>query len=403
MQTQNSQGSKLLRQLSKPVSVCVIAAQLLLGSVAISSDDESSYKQKLQDNQAAIASIEQAVVDNRKDRQRLQETLLSLQTDKNNKDTRIRELAEQASDYEAKLTRLEARSERLQKSLQEDKVVVASMMQARMREQQYAGIKLLFSGQDPQQTARHSIYLSYLQEARVNHIESVVKRIDAASIAHKEALKSRNWLQYLSDKASQQRQSIQQQATQTSATVTDLQQDEQEITSRKENLLAENREVETLLQELKETRSRGSGYFEDGMGSHQWPTQSTDDIRLYARFGDARAGGKLNWKGILIESPIGSDVHAIADGEVVYADNLAALGLVVVLQHGDSFLSLYGGNAQLDVNPGQWVETGSTIATVGKNTGHNPAGTYLEIRKNAVPQDPEKWLDAKKRVHVAEY
>ena len=403
MQTQNSQGSKLLRQLNKPVSVCVVAAQLLLGSVAISSDDESSYKQKLQDNQAAIASIEQAVVDNRKDRQRLQETLLSLQTDKNNKDTRIRELAEQASDYEAKLTRLEARSERLQKSLQEDKVVVASMMRARMREQQYAGIKLLFSGQDPQQTARHSIYLSYLQEARVNHIESVVKRIDAASIAHKEALKSRNWLQYLSDKASQQRQSIQQQATQTSATVTDLQQDEQEITSRKENLLAENREVETLLQELKETRSRGSGYFEDGMGSHQWPTQSTDDIRLYARFGDARAGGKLSWKGILIERPIGSDVHAIADGEVVYADNLAALGLVVVLQHGDSFLSLYGGNGQIDVNPGQWVETGSTIATVGKNTGHNPAGTYLEIRKNAVPLDPEKWLDAKKRVHVAKY
>ena len=385
------------------MQVCVVAALLLLNSVAISSEDESSYKQKLQDNQAAIASIEQAVVDNRKDRERLQKTLLSLQTDKNNRDTRIRELTEQTSEYEVKLTRLEARSERLQKSLQEDKVVVASMMRARMREQQYAGIKLLFSGQDPQQTARHSIYLSYLQEARVNHIESVVKRIDAASIAHKEALKSRNWLQYLSDKASQQRQSIQQQATQTSATITDLQQDEQEITSRKESLLAENREVETLLQELKETRSRGSGYFEDGMGSHQWPTQSTDDIRLYARFGDARAGGKLNWKGILIERPVGSDVHAIADGEVVYADNLAALGLVVVLQHGDSFLSLYGGNGQIDVNPGQWVETGSTIATVGKNTGHNPAGTYLEIRKNAVPLDPEKWLDAKKSVHVAKY
>ena len=403
MQTQHSQGSKLLQTLNKPVQVCVVAALLLLNSVAIWSEDESSYKQKLQDNQAAIASIEQAVVNNRKDRERLQKTLLSLQTDKNNRDTRIRELTEQTSEYEAKLTRLEARSERLQKSLQEDKVVVASMMRTRMREQQYAGIKLLFSGQDQQQTARHSIYLSYLQEARLSHIKSVVKRIDAASIAHKEALKSRNWLQYLSEKASQQRQSIQQQATQTSATVTDLQQDEQEITSRKESLLAENREVETLLQELKETRSRGSGYFEDGMGSHQWPTQSTDDIRVYARFGDARAEGKLNWKGILIERPIGSDVHAIADGEVVYADNLAALGLVVVLQHGDSFLSLYGGNSQIDVNPGQWVETGSTIATVGKNTGHNPAGTYLEIRKNAVPLDPEKWLDAKKRVHVAKY
>ena len=379
----------------------VLGSQILLSSVAISSEDESSYKQKLQDNQAAIAAIEQAVVNNRKDRERLQESLLSLQADKSNRDERIHELAQQTSAYEAKLARFEARSKRLQSTLLEDKAVVSSMLRARQREQQYAGIKLLLSGRDPLRTARHSIYLSYLQEARTNHITSVVQRIDAASSAHQEALKSRNWLEYLSDKALQQRQSIQQQASRTSASVTDLQRDELEINSRKENLLAQRREVEALLKELQETRKRGSGYFEDGKGTHQWPIQSADGIQLFARFGGARAEGKLNWKGILIESPIGSDVHAIADGEVVYADNLAAMGLVVVLQHGDSYLSLYGGNARIDVDPGQWVETGSTIATVGKNTSHNPAGTYLEIRKNAVPLDPEKWLDAKKRVQVA--
>jgi len=390
LQTQFNQGagqsSSLFYQLSFLASLltaslrgsvaksvlAVTTALLLQATVTLASEDESTYKQKLQDNQAAIASIEQAVADNRKDRERLQKSLQALQADQSNRDARIRELAEQTSEYEAKLQRFETRNMRLQKSLQADKAVVSSMMRARLREQQYAGIKLLLSGRDPLRTARHSTYLSYLQQARVNHIDSLVQRIDAAEFAHKEALKSRNWLEYLSDKALKQRQDIHQQASRTSASVSDLQQSEREISSRKESLLAERREVEALLQELQETRSRGSGYFEAGMGTHRWPSIASDEIRLFARFGDTRAGGKLNWKGIHIESPYDSAVHAIADGEVVYADNLATLGLVVVLQHGDSYLSLYGGNGKIDVNPGEWVETGSTIATVGKSTGHNP-------------------------------
>jgi len=403
LETQFNQGRRRPTPIHPWAPALLATLLLLLNNVARSSEDESSYKKRLLDNQAAIASIEQAVIDNRKDRERLGKFLQSLEADKNDRDSRIQELTRQTSEYAAKLERFEAHSKRLQKSLQEDKAVVSSMMRARLREQPYAGIKLLLSGRDPLRTARHSIYLSYLQDARVKHIDTLVQRIDAASIAHREALKSRNWLEYLSDKASKQRQSIQQQALQTSASVTELQQDQLEISRRKENLQAERREVEALLQDLQETRSRGSGYFEDGMGTHQWPTPVTEHIRLFARFGDARAGGKLNWKGILIESPVDSDVYAIADGEVVYADNLATMGLVVVLQHGDSYLSLYGGNGKVDVDPGQWVETGSTIATVGNSTGHNPAGTYLEIRKNAVPLDPEKWLDAKKRIQMAKY
>jgi len=79
----------------------VTTALLLQATVTLASEDESTYKQKLQDNQAAIASIEQAVADNRKDRERLQKSLQALQADQSNRDARIRELAEQTSEYEA--------------------------------------------------------------------------------------------------------------------------------------------------------------------------------------------------------------------------------------------------------------------------------------------------------------
>ena len=93
-------------------------------------------------------------------------------------------------------------------------------------------------------------------------------------------------------------------------------------------------------------------------------------------------------------------MNAIADGEVVYADTLASMGIVVVIDHGDSYLSLYGGNSSTEVQSGDWVQMGSTIATVGKITGPYSESTYLEIRENAVPVDPETWLDADKSAQL---
>ena len=274
-------------------------------------------------------------------------------------------------------------------------------MQSRSRPNHESSIKLLLSNQDPHLASRQSVYLGFVQQARLTHVEELLQRLETAENAKHEALKSRNWLGYLQKKANAQHQALNNRAKGTAGELDELQQENNNNNAQKERLLAEIVEVEDLLEKLKKSKATASGYFEAGRGRHAWPMPNNADIQLHAKFDDPRASGKIRWKGLLIAASEGSPVTAIADGEVVYAAELADMGIVVVLQHGDDYLSLYGGNRESVVAPGDWVETGSTIATVGHSAGPNRSGVYLEIRKNAIAVDPEKWLDAKKSIRMA--
>lgn len=120
---------------------------------------------------------------------------------------------------------------------------------------------------------------------------------------------------------------------------------------------------------------------------------------LIARFGSARTGveggAAPTYKGIFIRAPAGTDVHAIAAGRVVFADWLRGFGNLLIVDHGEGYLSVYGNNESLYKNAGDRIESGAVIAAVG-NTGGNPeAGLYFELRFQGRPFDPLKWAVAR--------
>jgi len=92
--------------------------------------------------------------------------------------------------------------------------------------------------------------------------------------------------------------------------------------------------------------------------------------------------------------PVGAAVRAIADGEVVYSDWLQGFGRLVIVDHGDSFMTLYGGSREALVRAGDWVDAGRPVATVGTSSGHKVPGLYFEIRHDAKPVDPEEWVES---------
>jgi len=363
--------------------------------------NESDYQNQLEAKRAFVKSLEQETKENAKARQQLADSLKKIESGIGERDARLKELKQQSTRYQQQLERFATNAEQLQASLTDERAALAAIMQSRSRPNHESSIKLLLSNRDPHLASRQSVYLGFLQKARVTHIEELLQRLETAEKAKHEALKSRNWLGYLQKKASAQHQALNNRAKGVTGELDELQQDNKNSSAQKERLLAEIVEVEDLLEKLKKSKATASGYFEAGKGKHAWPMPNNADILLYAKFNDRRASGKIRWKGLLIAASEGSPVTAIADGEVVYAADLADMGIVVVLQHGDDYLSLYGGNRESLVSPGDWVETGSTIATVGHNTGANRSGVYLEIRKNAMAVDPEKWLDAKKSIRVA--
>ncbi len=109
------------------------------------------------------------------------------------------------------------------------------------------------------------------------------------------------------------------------------------------------------------------------------------------RFGQARADGGLQWRGITILAQPGQEVRSVAPGRVVFADWLRGFGNLLIVDHGDGYMTLYGNNESLLRRVGDGVRSGDPVATVGSSGGSGPAGLYFELRHQGKPVDPLGW------------
>jgi len=114
--------------------------------------------------------------------------------------------------------------------------------------------------------------------------------------------------------------------------------------------------------------------------------------KLVSRFGGQRSGRNVTWKGLFISSPKGSDVKAIANGQVVFADWLRGFGNLMIIDHGMSYMSLYGNNETLYKEVGDIILSGDTITAVGNSGGNPDSGLYFELRYKGQPFDPMTWI-----------
>lgn len=130
--------------------------------------------------------------------------------------------------------------------------------------------------------------------------------------------------------------------------------------------------------------------FAQSRGKLPWPVAGT----AMNRFGAAYSDGNLHRAGIVMEAEIGSPVRAVHPGRVVFADWLRGSGLLVVVDHGEGYLSLYANNQSLVKRKGDWVNRGEALATSGENGGTGSAGIYFEIRHNGQAQDPALWCES---------
>ena len=159
-------------------------------------------------------------------------------------------------------------------------------------------------------------------------------------------------------------------------------------------LRGDERRLQRLLDELQKHLAGIPGdpvfehRFRDAKGKLPFPTQG----RILVRYGEPKKGGKLRWKGVLVGGKFGQDVISVARGRVAFADWLRGFGLLLILEHGDGYMTLYGHNQGLYAQAGDWVEGGQVVASLG-NTGDVPQpGVYFEIRRQGRPRDPLGWL-----------
>jgi len=369
--------------------IAVLVAQMLLSvSQAESADEIDKVQQQILQADEQLQALNEEIAQGREQKKQLQAAVKAVGNRVGERQSRLDQLNVQITAFEQKLRSMENLITQEQLDADARRQALANAVRQTQRLGSHAGLKVLLQHDDPALADRLNVYAEHLLRAQRDAITKQSKALEQIETAKAAALKDRNWLNYIQKKARSQYEGF-------TAEQVDKNQDllsvEQQLATRIRNvseLKADQARLQKLMEELKAAQNTRSGYFASNKGRYPLPVQGT----IEARFGEIKSVGKIRWAGLFIKAKANLPVQAVADGEVVFSEHLRGFGMLVILDHGDGFMTLYGGNREVTQNLGVWVEAGSTIATVGDTGGQKASGVYFEIRENAKPVDPEAWV-----------
>jgi septal ring factor EnvC (AmiA/AmiB activator) len=286
---------------------------------------------------------------------------------------------------------------------------------ALVRTQYFAGeqrlLKLLLSGDNPNRIARSLTYYEYVFQAQTALIRGLQDRMARIATLEQRARDANAELADLERQAQAERAKLVATAAERRKVLASVarqisgQRREIETFQRDEKRLS--RLVDELAKALRSVPpargfSSGSrnervpvagvpGQFSRAKGELHLPVRG----ELAGRFGAPRQGSALTWKGVLILAPEGEEVRAVASGRVVFADWMRGFGNLLILDHGENYLTIYGYNEAVLKKVGDPVHAGDVIATVGASGGAGTSGLYFEMRHEGKPFDPLTWVTLK--------
>ena len=291
---------------------------------------------------------------------------------------------------QAGLQKLRAEQATRGQALKRQKQALAAQIRAAYRIGRNNSLKLILNQEDPALIGRALAYYAYLNQSRARKINEVRLGLDELRQARRAIQAETARLAALQVEHEQKLAEFQKFRAGREDLIARLQKymaaQGRELHALKEN----ERELQRLLQGLNKAAAlpADSPPFQSLRGKLDWPAKG----RLLERFGNLKkAAGGLKWQGVLIAAKPGSRVNAVSGGKIVFADRFRNLGLLLIIDHGNGFLSLYGHNRDLLKTTGERVLTGEQIATVGDSGGRQDPALYFEIRKGAQPLNPAQW------------
>ena len=249
-------------------------------------------------------------------------------------------------------------------------------------------LKILFNQEDFNTANRHLMYYKALNTARLKLITDIqqnltlLEKIIRTSKTHQQTLK--NLIAQKQRQQNQQQHVLNQRQQLIAALGVETQSKQQQL----ELLLTNQKALQETITRLKHQEIALNGRpFNQLQGRLSWPVKG----QLAAFYGSLLDAGNQRSNGIIIKTPMGTPVHAIYSGKVIFADWLRGFGLLIIINHGHEYMSLYARNQILYAKAGHYVHTGDVIAATGNSGGYDKPGLYFEVRQNGTPVNPNIW------------
>lgn len=385
--------------------LCVLLI-LLLASPAALAADAGAKERELRELRGRIEALQKNLADTEESKNEAADALRESERAISEANRTLRELASQSQEINGRLAELGAESRRRDEALKAQQTLLAQLLYQRYVGGQSEPLKLLLNREDPNETARRMHYFGYISRARAELIAELRESLAQLTRIAQEAERKAAELAAVTTESRAQRGLLEREKRARNQVLArlsrDIQRQRREIGTLKRDEGRLARLVESLAKLVARSKAAPRSR------NQRIPQPSTEDSpflelkgrlalpvrgELVNRFGGQRADGGVVWKGLFIAARAGEAVRAIADGRVVYADWLRGFGNLLIVDHGDAYMSLYGNNEALYKRVGDPIRGGEPVAAVGASGGNADSGLYFELRHQGKPLDPLDWVD----------
>ena len=407
------------------VYTLVLRLTLLVGASAIGASyaypatQAATAKEELRELKSRIDAIQRRLNAAEESKTETADALQKSERAISEANRRLADLSEQSRSARATLTRLKLEIMQGEAELAHRQARLGKLLYQHYAAGRPETLGVLLNGGDPNAIARRLHYLTYIARARSEQIALARTEIakleqlagetrnqaqELAAIAAEQAAQSRK-LESEKRARTQMLTRISQQIDRQRREISTLKRDEARLTRLIEQL------ARALAQKPKPRREpQARATPEPRLRNERLPEPATSEgpfaqlrgrlalpVRgeLVGRFGSPRQDGGVVWKGLFIAARTGEEVRAVAAGRVVYADWLRGFGNLLILDHGGSYMSLYGYNETLYKQVGDVIRGGERISAVGNTGGQPDSGLYFEMRHEGRPFDPMTWVGAR--------
>ncbi len=370
----------------------LVLTLLCLGMTAVADDELATVKEReLEAVRERISELKESMDRATRDRDRVTSQLQEAEVKIGEQRLMIKEIERERAYTIRRVEELEAEIATRETELDTESTELAEQVRAAYMTGSQERLKLLLNQQNPATLGRVLAYYDYLNAHRAGNIESVTAQLRSLTELRAEVVAEMTRLQQLAQRRTRELEVLTNAQDERRRLLAELNSRMASESREIERLAVEEKDLERLIAELTSILSdypiTAESPFTEYRGRLTWPVAG----RLIRDYGQPRSG-RLKWNGVVLAAPRGREVRAVYHGRIVFADWLAGMGLLVIVDHGDDYLTLYGYNETILKNPGDWVAPGDVIATVGDSGGQAETGLYFEVREGTRPVNPRTWV-----------